>query len=358
MDLDTLSNLTDPVILFFVLGLLAGAVRSNLEVPPAVTKFLALYLLMSIGFKGGQALAETGLTGTGVTVMGLAVLIAVAIPLLGYRVLCRRVSAFDAAAIAATYGSVSAVTFVAASQFVGSRGDEAGGHMTVALVMMETPAVIMAVLLATWVRSRRRVAAPVPSHAGTPAAGGDALPAAGATRGADTPAGEASDALPTGVSGVLRSAFTEGTFLLLTGSLVIGAASGATGGETMAPLLEDLFKGLLAFFLLDMGLVVARQIREVRGIPLFLVGFAVMMPLLGATLALILGTIAGLSVGDLTLLTVLAASGSYIVVPAVARHAIPEALPSRYLTMSLGLTFPFNIVVGIPLYHAIAGMLA
>jgi hypothetical protein len=126
----------------------------------------------------------------------------------------------------------------------------------------------------------------------------------------------------------------------------------------MAPLLHDLFKGLLAFFLLDMGLVVARQLREVKGVPPFLIGFAVVMPLLGATLALALGVLAGLSVGDLTLLTVLAASGSYIVVPAVARHAIPEALPSRYLTMSLGITFPFNIVLGIPLYHAIAGVLA
>ncbi|WP_286691206.1 sodium-dependent bicarbonate transport family permease [Aeromicrobium sp. REDSEA-S38_B2] len=320
MDLSMLSNLTDPVILFFVLGLLAGTLRSNLEVPPAVTKFLSLYLLMSIGFKGGEALAATGITSTALTVMGLAVLLSVVIPVVGYRVLRRRVAPFDAAAIAATYGSVSAVTFVAATQFVTSRGDEPGGYMTVALVMMETPAVIMAVLLATPTSD---------------------LPPAGAS-----------------VGSILRGAFTEGTFLLLVGSLVIGVASGSSGAETMAPLLHDLFKGLLAFFLLDMGLVVARQLREVKGVPPFLIGFAVVMPLLGATLALALGVLAGLSVGDLTLLTVLAASGSYIVVPAVARHAIPEALPSRYLTMSLGITFPFNIVLGIPLYHAIAGVLA
>ncbi|MCO7239692.1 MULTISPECIES: sodium-dependent bicarbonate transport family permease [unclassified Aeromicrobium] len=348
MDLSMLSNLTDPVILFFVLGLLAGTLRSNLEVPPAVTKFLSLYLLMSIGFKGGEALAATGITSTALTVMGLAVLLSVVIPVVGYRVLRRRVAPFDAAAIAATYGSVSAVTFVAATQFVTSRGDEPGGYMTVALVMMETPAVVMAVLLATWVRAQRQVAEP-------------ALVAARATdSGPDAPTPPTSDLPPAGttVGSVLRGAFTEGTFLLLVGSLVIGVASGSTGAETMAPLLHDLFKGLLAFFLLDMGLVVARQLREVKGVPPFLIGFAVVMPLFGATLALVLGVLTGLSVGDLTLLTVLAASGSYIVVPAVARHAIPEALPSRYLTMSLGITFPFNIVLGIPLYHAIAGVLA
>ncbi|MCX6406120.1 MAG: sodium-dependent bicarbonate transport family permease [Propionibacteriales bacterium] len=348
MDLSMLSNLTDPVILFFVLGLLAGTLRSNLELPPAVTKFLSLYLLMSIGFKGGEALAATGITGTALTVMGLAVLLSVTIPVIGYRVLRRRVAPFDAAAIAATYGSVSAVTFVAATQFVTSRGDEPGGYMTVALVMMETPAVIMAVLLATWVRSQRRAAEPALVAARTTGSGPDA------------PTTPTSDLPPAGASvgSILRGAFTEGTFLLLVGSLVIGVASGSSGAETMAPLLHDLFKGLLAFFLLDMGLVVARQLREVKGVPPFLIGFAVVMPLFGATLALVLGVLAGLSVGDLTLLTVLAASGSYIVVPAVARHAIPEALPSRYLTMSLGITFPFNIVLGIPLYHAIAGIVA
>lgn len=348
MDLSMLSNLTDPVILFFVLGLLAGTLRSNLEVPPAVTKFLSLYLLMSIGFKGGEALAATGITSTALTVMGLAVLLSVVIPVVGYRVLRRRVAPFDAAAIAATYGSVSAVTFVAATQFVTSRGDEPGGYMTVALVMMETPAVVMAVLLATWVRAQRQAAEPALVAARTTGSGPDA------------PTTPTSDVPPAGsnVGSVLRGAFTEGTFLLLVGSLVIGVASGSSGAETMAPLLHDLFKGLLAFFLLDMGLVVARQLREVNGVPPFLIGFAVVMPLLGATLALVLGVLTGLSVGDLTLLTVLAASGSYIVVPAVARHAIPEALPSRYLTMSLGITFPFNIVLGIPLYHAIAGVLA
>ena len=157
---------------------------------------------------------------------------------------------------------------------------------------------------------------------------------------------------------MLFRSFSEGSFVLLLGSLVVGAVSGEAGGEAMAPFVVDLFKGLLAFFLLDMGLLVARQLREVRGIPLFLVGFALVMPLVGATLAVALGAPAGLPVGDLTLVMVLAASGSYIVVPAIARYAIPEALPSRYLTMALGVTFPFNIVLGIPLYHSVAGMVA
>lgn len=358
MDTSTLGNLTDPVILFFVVGLTAGALRSNLEVPAAVTKFLSLYLLMAIGFKGGQALAVSGVTADGARVLALAVVLAVTIPVLGYAVLRRRVGAFDAAAIAATYGSVSAVTFIAASQFTTSRGDEPGGHMTVALVLMETPAIVMAVVLAELARSRARrsvlLTRPVEVTAG-------GTPAAPAPLDDLDDLGDLGDPGPSSgprVRGVLRTAFTEGTFVLLVGSLVVGLAAGADGGQAMAPLVVDLFKGLLAFFLLDLGLLVARQLREARGIDPVLVGFAVAMPLVGATMALLLGASAGLSVGDLTMLTVLAASGSYIVVPAIARYAIPEAQPSRYLTMALGITFPFNIVLGIPLYHLAAGALA
>ncbi|GAB2643032.1 sodium-dependent bicarbonate transport family permease [Nocardioides ginkgobilobae] len=351
MDTSTLGNLTDPVILFFVVGLTAGALRSNLEVPAAVTKFLSLYLLMAIGFKGGQALAVSGVTADGAKVLALAVVLAVTIPVLGYAVLRRRVGAFDAAAIAATYGSVSAVTFIAASQFTTSRGDEPGGHMTVALVLMETPAIVMAVVLAELARSRARRSVLLSRPVGV---------TVGGTPGAPAPLDDLGDPEPSSgprVRGVLRTAFTEGTFVLLVGSLVVGLAAGADGGQAMAPLVVDLFKGLLAFFLLDLGLLVARQLREARGIDPMLVGFAVAMPLVGATMALLLGASADLGVGDLTMLTVLAASGSYIVVPAIARYAIPEAQPSRYLTMALGITFPFNIVLGIPLYHLVAGAL-
>lgn len=367
---DSLGTLTDPVILFFALGLLAGAVRSNLEIPGQVTKFLSLYLLLAIGFKGGQALAASGLDVDTLTVLGLAMVVALIIPLIGYRVLRLRINAFDAAAIAATYGSVSAVTFVAASQFLTGRGDAPGGHMTVALVLMETPAIVMAVVLANRARARAAATAthlPVPQLAGVGA--GDGLippsgaldaraPAVESTSGGPAPASMNGEDPGRGVGAVLRAAFTEGSFVLILGSLVVGALSGEAGGEAMHPFVHDLFKGLLALFLLEMGLLVSRQLREVRGIPPFLAGFALVMPLVGATIAFALGSAAGLSTGDLTLLMVLAASGSYIVVPAIARFAIPEALPARYLTMSLAITFPFNIVLGIPLYHAVAGLVA
>ncbi|TQL03036.1 sodium-dependent bicarbonate transport family permease [Cellulomonas sp. SLBN-39] len=355
MDLSTVSNLTDPAILFFFLGLLAGAVRSNLEIPAPVAKFLSLYLLVAIGFKGGQALAETGVTGSAVRVVALGVTLALLIPAIGFVVLRRRVNAFDAAAVAATYGSVSAVTFIAGSQYLAARGDDAGGYLTVALVLMESPAIIMAVLLASWARSRQR-AAETSTGTSLAVAHGEPQPAPlPGTAAAHAPVATASPpAPPLSMRGILHEALTGGPHLMLIGSLVVGAVSGPAGGAAMTPFVDHVFTGLLAFFLLEMGLLVARQLREARDVGPFLIGFALGMPLVGASLALTLGSIAGLPVGDLTLLTVLAASGSYIVVPAVVRYAIPEARPSRYLTMALAVTFPFNIVIGIPLYHAAA----
>lgn len=355
MDLSTVSNLTDPAILFFFLGLLAGAVRSNLEIPAPVAKFLSLYLLVAIGFKGGQALAATGVTGAAVRVVALGVALALVIPAIGFVVLRRRVNAFDAAAVAATYGSVSAVTFIAGSQFLVARGDAPGGYLTVALVLMESPAIIMAVLLASWARSRQRAAetATGPSLAvvhGEP----QPAPLSGTAVPHAPVATAAPPAPPLSMRAILHEALTGGPHMVLIGSLVIGAVSGPAGGAAMTPFVDHVFTGLLAFFLLEMGLLVARQLRETRDVGPFLVGFALGMPLVGAALALTLGSAVGLGVGDLTLLAVLAASGSYIVVPAVVRYAIPEARPSRYLTMALAITFPFNIVIGIPLYHAAA----
>ncbi len=323
MNTDALQNLADPAVLFFFLGLFVGFVRSNLEIPAPVAKFLSLYLLLSLGFKGGQAMREAGFTADGVKVLSAAIVLALTIPVLAFVVLRRRVSPYDAAAIAATYGSVSAVTFLAASQFVTDQGTPAGGYLTVALVLMESPAIVMAVVLATWVRT-------------------------------SDPATAASGGVPPSPRSVIGHALTDGANLLLIGSLVVGYISGADGGTAMNPFVDGIFKGLLAFFLLEMGLLVARQLREVRDIGPFLIVFALVTPLVDAALALGIGTALGLSVGDLTLLAVLGASGSYIVVPAVVRFAIPEARPSRYLTMALAVTFPFNIVVGIPLYHAAA----
>lgn len=363
MNADALSNLLDPAVLFFLLGLLAGAIRSNLEIPPQVAKFLSLYLLVAIGFKGGQELSSTGLGVEGVKVLTIALLLAVVIPALGFLVLRKKVDQLDAAAIAATYGSVSAVTFVAASNFVASSGDPAGGYLTVSLVLMESPAIIMAVVLASWVRLRRQGA---DSGTEEPPSAGDLVAAPPSSdRSAD--GATLVEAVPSApevapgsfsVRSVLHEALTNGANVLLLGSLVIGFLSGEKGGESMAPFTDGIFKGLLAFFLLEMGLLVSRQLREVRDIGPFLVGFGLVMPLVGASLALTLGGLAGLKVGDLTVLTVLAASASYIVVPAVVRYAIPEARPSRYLTMALAVTFPFNIVVGIPLYYAVAQAVA
>lgn len=332
-------NLIDPAILYFFLGVLIGAVRSNLEIPPPVAKFLSLYLLVAIGFKGGQALGDAGLGGDGATVLVVAMLFALAIPGWAFLVLKRKVNPFDAAAISATYGSVSAVTFIAASNFVASRGEEVGGYMTVALVLMESPAIVMAVMLASWVRSREAAQVAVPGTGGSGGSGGDG-------------------AAPMSIKAVLHEAFTDGAHLLLIGSLVIGFVSGEEGGAAMKVFTADIFKGFLAFFLLEMGLLVARQLREVRDVGPFLIGFAVGLPLFNATLALLVGSALGFAVGDLTLLAVLVSSGSYIVVPAVIRFAIPEARPSRYFTMALAVTFPFNIVLGIPLYYWAAERLA
>jgi hypothetical protein len=365
MDADILKNLTDPAVLFFFLGVVIGLIRSNLEIPAPIAKFLSLYLLMALGFKGGQALADAGLSGDGAKVIGAAIVLALVIPAVWFLVLRKRIDAFDAAAIAATYGSVSAVTFVTASQFVASRGDEAGGHMTVALVLMESPAIIMAVLLATWVRSRITTPASVDLVDSVSVASTASNLATTDSRTlvpeAPHPAGERGPEEgveqshpPLSIKEVLREAFTDGAHLLLIGSMVIGAVSGTKGGEAMAPFVNGVFKGFLAFFLLEMGLLVARQLREVRDVGPFLIAFGAIVPFINAAAALTIGWALGLTVGDLTLLAVLASSGSYIVVPAVVRYAIPEARPSRYFTLALGITFPINIAIGIPLYYAIA----
>ncbi|MDM7942185.1 MAG: sodium-dependent bicarbonate transport family permease [Hydrogenophaga sp.] len=325
-------NLLDPAILFFVFGLLAGTVRSNLEIPPQISRFLSLYLLMALGLKGGFSLAESGLTAEVATTLGLAVLLAIVVPAVSYQLLKRRLGGFDAAAIAATYGSVSAVTFIATVQYLENQGTEFGGHMAAAMALMESPAIIMAVLFANSLRSQ--------AVAGGAGGGAIALRASAAT--------------PMRLGKILHESFTDGAQLLLLGAMVIGMITGAAGETVMAPFSTDLFKGMLAFFLLDMGLMAARNLGELRGKPMWLLAYAVLAPLAHAALALGLAAAAGVGAGNAALLMVLAASASYIAVPAVLRHAIPEAQPALYFGMSLGITFPFNIVVGIPLYVAIA----
>ena len=327
-----MQNLLDPAILFFVFGGLAGALRSNLEIPPAIAKFLSLYLLMALGLKGGFALAQSGLNAEIMITLGAAMLMAFIVPALGYQFLKNRVARFDAAAIAASYGSVSAVTFVTAMQYLETSQMNFGGHMAVAMVLMESPAILMAVLLANSLRHAQAGPLAV-SASGTATVAGFGNPGAGPSLGK-----------------ILHESFTDGAQLLLLGSMAIGFFSGDAGKAVMAPFSTDLFKGMLAFFLLDMGLMVAKNFASVRTKSPMLIAYACIGPLVHASIALVLAMLLRLPAADAALLMVLSASASYIVVPAVLRYAIPEANPSLYLGLSLGVTFPLNILFGIPLY--------
>ena len=273
-------------------------------------------------------MAAAGFLTTMALALLAAAILACVIPAYAFLILRRRLNAFDAAAVAATYGSVSAVTFITAAAFIERQGVPYGGHMTVALVLMESPAIIMAVLLANMVRAR-----------------------------ADAGAASRIAAAPISLKNVLHEAFTDGAHLLLLASLVIGYVTGAPGKASLDPFLTSIQKGMLLFFLLEMGLLVARKARDLKTHGPFLTGFALLMPLVNACLATLLAKLFGLDLGDAFLLTVLAASASYIVVPAVVRYAIPEANASLYFGMSLAVTFPFNILIGIPLYFTILSKL-
>ena len=316
-----MSNFLDPAILFFVFGAFAGAVKSNLEIPQPIARFLSLYLLMALGLKGGFALHKSGFTLEIGLALGLAVFLAIIIPLMGYLVLRAKLNSYDAAAIAATYGSVSAVTFITATQALDQYGIAFGGHMAASMALMESPAIILAILLANRAR-------------------------ASATNSKQS----------VGISKILHESFTDGAQLLLLGSMVVALVSGDNGQKLMAPFSIDLFKGMLAFFLLDMGLMAAKNFEGLKGKPTIILFYAIGAPLVHASIALGLCKLLGLPLGDTVLLMVLAASASYIAVPAVLRHALPEVNPALYMGMSLGITFPFNIILGIPLYAYVAGL--
>ena len=330
-----MQSFLDPAILFFVFGLLAGRLKSNLEIPPQVSRFLSLYLLMALGLKGGFALSESGLTSAVAISLGCALALAFVVPALGYAVLRRFLNGFDAAAIVATYGSVSAVTFITAVQYLDNIGLAYGGHMAAAMALMESPAIIMAVVLANVVRTRQAELTGHASPSESSKGGGSAVAAVPMRR-------------------ILHESLTDGAQLLLIGAMVVGIVTGEAGEAAMQPFAVDLFKGMLAFFLLDMGLLAARNIGGLKGQSPWLFVYAVAAPVIHAGLALALALAFGVSPGNGGLLMVLAASASYIAVPAVIRHAIPEANPSLYFGMSLGLTFPLNILIGIPVYVHVA----
>jgi len=316
-----MSNFLDPAILFFVFGAFAGAVKSNLESPQPIARFLSLYLLMALGLKGGFALHKSGFTLEIGLALGLAIFLAIIIPLMGYLVLRTKLNNYDAAAIAATYGSVSAVTFITATQALDQYGIAFGGYMAAAMALMESPAIILAILLA----NKARVSVTNSKQS-------------------------------TGMPKIFHESFTDGAQLLLLGSMVVGLISGDSGQKIMAPFSIDLFKGMLAFFLLDMGLMAAKNFEGLKGKPPITLLYAIGAPLVHAGITLGLSKLLGLPLGDTILLMVLAASASYIAVPAVLRHALPEVNPALYMGMSLGITFPFNIILGIPLYTYVAGL--
>jgi hypothetical protein len=331
--------LTDPAILFFVFGVLAASVKSNLEIPPAISRFLSLYLLMALGLKGGFALSHSGFTPTVASSLLSALALAVLIPLAGYALLRRFIGGFDAAAVAATYGSVSAVTFVTAVQYLDNNNVPYGGHMAAAMALMESPAIILAVVFANTLRHQAAPQSNVWVQQGAAVLGGG---------------GHTTEHRSGSMRSILHESFTDGAQLLLLGAMLVGYVTGDAGKAAMQPFSGDLFKGMLAFFLLDMGLMTARNAHQLKGMSKGLIVYALGAPFVHASLALMLALLTHASRGDATLLMVLAASASYIAVPAVLRIAVPEAKPSLYFGMSLGITFPLNLLLGIPLYAAVA----
>ncbi|MCC5994872.1 MAG: sodium-dependent bicarbonate transport family permease [Oceanicaulis sp.] len=315
-----LINLTTPAVLFFALGIFAGLARSDLSIPQAVAKGLALYLMLAIGFKGGAAVAELGLTFDLLLAAGAGVLLSFSLPVIAFALLrlFTKIDRATAAASAAHYGSISVVTFVAGSEFLTLTGLIWSGHMVAVLAIMETPAI----LTGLWLAGR-------------------------ASKGPD----------PEARPELIREVLLNGSVVLLIGAFLIGWASGPSGMARLDLFVNGLFQGFLCLFLLDMGLVAARRLGGARKLGWAGAAFGVVMPLIGAFAALPLAWLIGMTPGDAAALMILSGSASYIAVPAAMRIALPEADPSVYLTLSLAITFPFNLTIGIPLYAAVAGAL-
>ena len=311
------ANLLSPMILCFALGLLAALARSELTVPEAAAKALSIYLLFAIGFKGGVAVADHGLDARLLAALAGGVALSFALPFVAFAMLrvMTGMSRLDAAAVAAHYGSISIVTFVTATSVLTGRGLEPEGYMVAVAAAMEAPAIISALWLAT--------------------------------RGAQGSSRMDAE--------LWREILLNGSIVLLVGAFVIGLITGADGMARIESFIVSPFQGVLCLFLLDMGLVAGRGLRQSRGaLGLGAVLFGVLMPMIGAAAGLCMGLALGLSTGGVALMMTLAASASYIAVPAAMRVALPEANPSIYLTLSLGVTFPFNLTIGIPAYVAVA----
>ena len=308
--------LLSPVILFFVLGAAAAFARSDLSVPEALAKGMSLYLMAAIGLKGGVQVAESGFTSDMLAAACAGLALSFLIPLPAFLALRTygRLNAVNAAAVAAHYGSVSVVTFVTGAEVLTSGGLPPAGYMVAVLALMETPAIVVGLWLA-----RRGGGAAEQSR-----------------------------------SDLLHETLLNGSVVLLTGSFLIGLVAGKDGFAPIAPVFDTAFRGVLCLFLLDMGLVAARRLREARALTARLAGLAVLFPLVNGTVGVVFAAAIGLDSGSAAALGILAASASYIAVPAAMRLALPQADPGLYLAMSLAVTFPFNIVVGIPFYTFLA----
>ena len=316
MNLDLLfENLTNPALLFFILGILAVKLKSDLEIPPNSSKFISLYLLFSIGFKGGQELAHSHFTLEIVWSVLFGVAVALIIPIYSFFILRKKFNIQDSGAIAAAYGSVSAVTFVTAASFLEIQHMQFSGHMVAVMALMEAPAIIVGVVLIRMFDKKTETNSSLLS--------------------------------------LVKHSFTNGSVLLILGSLVIGLLASDEQALGIKPFTNDLFKGFLAIFLLDMGIVSGRKLGDFIKSGWFAVIFAIVIPLINGCLVAIISQLITADIGNRFILAVLAASASYIAVPAAMKIAVPKANPGLFLPMALAVTFPLNITIGMPIYLTI-----
>ena len=314
MDLSLVaSNILNPPVLAFFMGLMAVFLKSDLEIPAPIPKLFSLYLLFAIGFKGGVELSRSGFNQQVALTIMAAMLMSALVPVYTFFILKIKLDSYNAAAIAATYGSISAVTFITATSFLEQLGIDFDGYMVAALTLMESPAIIVGLILVNLFAGEGGKREIVWSE-------------------------------------VLKDAFLNSSVFLLVSSLIMGVLTGEHGWEVLSPFTQDLFYGVLTFFLLDMGLVAASRIKDLQEAGIFLIGFAILIPIFNAGVGLVIAKLIGMPQGDSLLFAVLCASASYIAVPAAMRLTVPEANPSLYISTALAVTFPFNIIVGIPMY--------
>ena len=306
-----IENLTNPALLFFFLGILAKLFKSDLEIPENTSKFISLYLLFSIGFKGGQELSNSVLNFEIFSSLVFGLIISLAIPIYTFFILKKKLSIDDSGAIAAAYGSVSAVTFVTATSYLESVKLSLHGHMVAVMALMESPAIIMGLILISIHNKEVKIKK----------------------------------------SNILKHSFTNGSVFLITGSLIIGYIASTKQAEGIKPFTTDIYKGFLAIFLLDMGLVSGSKLKSFFQFGWFPVMFAIIVPLFNGILFAYLSQWVTQDVSNRFIFAVLAASASYIAVPAAMKINVPKANPSLYLPMALALTFPVNITIGMPIYY-------